>query len=138
MVGDHGEAGLYAVAALALGLGGVHVLSGALGLVSSLGSPGALVLAGSQAVLGLLLVPAGVGLALRRPWSRWVGVVAFGGIAVVQLLPLLAGSTVAVPFAGVLLSTGCSLYLLLAGEAFGQGDDDRALSEDTNPHEFVR
>ncbi|MBV0900718.1 hypothetical protein [Haloarcula salina] len=138
MVDDHGEAGLYAVAALALGLGAVHTLSGVLGLVSSLGSPGALVLAVSQAVLGLLLVPAGVGLALRKPWSRWVGVVAFGGLAVVQLLPLLTGSTVAVPLAGVLLATGSSLYLMLAGEAFESGDDGRVLTEDTDPHEFVR
>ncbi|WP_424003241.1 hypothetical protein ACOZ4I_03930 [Haloarcula salina] len=138
MVDDHGEVGLYAVAALALGLGAVHVLSGVLGLVSSLGAAGALVLAGSRTVLGLLLIPAGVGLALRKPWSRWVGVVAFGGIAVVQLLPLLAGTTLAVPLAGVLLSTGCSLYLLLAGEAFEKADDGRVLTEDTDPHEFVR
>jgi len=137
MLDNHGEAGLYAVALLALGLGGVHVLSGVLTLVS-LGSAGAMIRAGSQAVLGLLLVLTGVALALRKPWSRWVGVVAFGGIAVVQLLPLVTGTTFAVPLAGVLLATGCSLYLLLAGEAFETEGDDRALTEDTNPHEFVR
>mgnify|MGYP000368422905 CR=1 FL=1 len=138
MVDNHGEAGLYAVAALALALGVVHALSGLLGLVSAVGSAGALVLAGSRAVLGLLLVPAGVGVALGKPWGRWVGAVAFGGIAVVQLLPLVTGSTFAVPLAGVLLSIGCSLYLLLAGEAFERGDDGRVLTEDTDPHEFVR
>ncbi|KOX92389.1 hypothetical protein AMS69_13525 [Haloarcula rubripromontorii] len=137
MLDNHGEAGLYAVALLALGLGGVHVLSGGLTLVS-LGSAGAMIRAGSQAVLGLLLVPTGVALVFRKPWSRWVGVVAFGGIAVVQLLPLVTGTTFAVPLAGVLLATGCSLHLLLAGEAFETEADDRALTEDTNPHEFVR
>ncbi|WP_276278226.1 hypothetical protein [Haloarcula regularis] len=70
--------------------------------------------------------------------GRWVGVTAFGGIGVLQILPLLAGATLAVPLAGVVLSTGASLYLLLAGEAFGADDDGRALTEDTNPHEFVR
>ncbi|RLM36991.1 hypothetical protein [Haloarcula sp. Atlit-120R] len=137
MLDNHGEAGLYAVAVLALALGGVHTLGG-LTLVSSLGSAGTLIRAGSQAVLGLLLIPTGVALALRKPWSRWVGVVAFGGIAVVQLLPLVTGATFAIPLAGVLLATGCALYLLLAGEAFETADDARALTEDTNPHEFVR
>ncbi|MDS0278193.1 hypothetical protein NDI85_10335 [Halomicroarcula sp. S1AR25-4] len=137
MVDDSGEAKLYVLAALALSLGVVHVVSGTVTVLAAI-SVGVLVLGGCQAALGLFLVPAGVGIALRRPWGRWVGVVAFGGIAVVQLLPFLSGTTLAIPVAGVLLSTGCSLYLLLAGEAFQRDDDGRVLTEDTNPHEFRR
>ena len=133
---DSGETGLYVVAALALGLGAVHVFTGAVETLAATGTA-PLVLAVGRALLGLLLLPAGVGVALRRTWGRWVGVTAFGGIAVLQILPLLAGATLAVPLAGILLATGNALYLTFAGEAF-ESDDGRALTEDTNPHEFVR
>jgi hypothetical protein len=134
---DSGETGLYVVAALALGLGAVHVVTGAVETLATSGTA-PLVLAVGRALLGLLLLPAGIGIARRRIWGRWVGVTAFGGIAVLQILPLLAGATLAAPLAGIFLATGASLYLLLAGEAFGADDDGRALTEDTNPHEFVR
>ncbi|WP_254279098.1 hypothetical protein [Haloarcula marina] len=128
--------GLPVVAVLALGYGVVTVLSGAGGLLTAIGVA-SLVVAGAQAALGVLLLPAGVGIAMRASWGRLLGIVAFGGVAVVQLLPLLSGETFAVPLAGVFLSTACALYLALAGEAFGT-DDERVLTEDTNPHEFVR
>ncbi|MFC7019526.1 MULTISPECIES: hypothetical protein [Haloarcula] len=134
---DSSGTGLSVVAALALGLGAVHVFTGTVETLAATGTA-PLVLAVGRALLGLLLLPAGVGVALRRTWGRWVGVTAFVGIAVLQILPLLAGSTLAVPLAGTFLATGASLYLLLAGEAFGADDDGRALTEDTNPHEFVR
>ncbi|MBV0925062.1 hypothetical protein KTS45_12730 [Halomicroarcula limicola] len=126
------------LAVLACVLGMVHAASGVIALLSALGV-GALVLGGSQLVLGLLLVPAGVGIGYRKSRGRWLGIVCFAGIAIVQVLPLLSGSELAVPLAGVLLSVGSSLYLLLAGEAFESGDgDSRVLTEDTDPHEFVR
>ncbi|WP_276272687.1 hypothetical protein [Haloarcula litorea] len=129
--------GLAVVAALAFGLGLVQAAAGTLGLLSG-GRPPALVLAGAQAVLGLCLLPTGVGVLRRRPWGRALGVVAFGGVAVVQSLPLLAGATFAVPLVGIALATACWLWLLLAGGAFPEGGDDRALTEETDPHEFVR
>jgi hypothetical protein len=76
-------------------------------------------------------------IALRASWGRLLGIVTFGGLAVVQLLPLLSGTTFAVPLAGILLSASCALYLVLASEAFGT-DDGHVLTEETNPHEFVR
>ncbi|MFC7251306.1 hypothetical protein ACFQJ5_15895 [Halomicroarcula sp. GCM10025324] len=135
MTSDSGV-GLTVVAVLALGYGVVNTASGVLALLSAVGVA-SLVLAFAQAALGVLLVPAGVGVALRAPWGRRLGIVALGGLAVVQLLPLLSGATFAVPLAGILLSATCALYLLLAGEAFGT-DDGRVLTEETNPHEFVR
>ncbi|MBX0295075.1 hypothetical protein [Haloarcula nitratireducens] len=127
---------LLAVLACVFGL--VHTASGIITLLSAI-SIGTLVLGGSRLALGLLLVPAGVGIGYRKPWGRWLGIGCFAGLAIVQVLPLLSGSEIAVPLAGIFLWVGSSLYLLLSGEVFENGDDDsRVLTEDTNPHEFIR
>ncbi|WP_135304063.1 hypothetical protein [Haloarcula amylovorans] len=138
MASNSDARGVFLLAVLACVFGLVHAVSGVIVLLSAL-SIGAFALGGSQLVLGLLLVPAGVGITYRRSWGRWLGIVCFAGIAIVQALPLLSGSEIAVPLAGLFLSVGSSIYLLLAGEAFENGDDNsRVLTEDTDPHEFVR
>jgi hypothetical protein len=137
MAGGSDSVGVAAVGAVAGVLGLVHVASGGLVVLAGAATTGALVLAVARFVLGLFLLPTAVGLLRGVPWSRWVGVVGLGGLAVVQFLPLLAGETMAVPLAGILLSSACALYLLLAGQEF-DGIDERAIGEDTDPHDFVR
>ncbi|MFC6974024.1 hypothetical protein ACFQL1_04020 [Halomicroarcula sp. GCM10025709] len=129
---------LHVVAAVAVGLGLVQAASGAVSLLFGLGSLPTTLLALAQGVAGLVLVPAGVGIALRKGWGRTLGIVAFGGVAVLQLTPLIGGATVGVPLVGLAVSVGSSLYLLLASEAFADAEDTRPLSKDESAHEFVR
>jgi hypothetical protein len=130
--------GLGVVVVLAGVLGVVHLGLGGLSLFGGLATTAATVLAVSQAVLGGLLFPTAAGLAMAAPWGRYLGIVTFGGIAVVQLLPLLAGETLAVPLLGIGLAGGSALYLIVAGEVFGDEGDERAISQETDPHRFVR
>lgn len=130
--------GVRVVALVAALLGCVHLVGGTYGVLTNALPSATVVLAGGQAVLGALLLPASIGLVRGAQWGRWIGVITFGAIAVLQLLPLLAGVTLAVPLAGILISGTCSLYLLLATDSFGQRDDGRPLNEDTDPHDFVR
>jgi len=132
------DPGLYAVAALAVGLGFFQAVFGVVSLLVSLGSLRAVVLTAAQTVAGVVLLPAGVGIALRKGWGRTLGLVAFAGVAVLQLTPLLGGSGVGVPLVGLAVSVGSAIYLLLAGEAFADGDDTRPPSKDGSAHDFVR
>lgn len=125
-------------AAIAGLLGALHLAGGTATVVLAAVPPAEAVLALARAVLGGILLPTVAGLASGAGWSRSLGVVAFAGLAVVQLLPLLAGATLAVPLAGILLSGTCALYLVLAPGEFTDGDDGRPISEDTDPHDFVR
>ncbi|MHB9288533.1 hypothetical protein ACKVMT_15995 [Halobacteriales archaeon Cl-PHB] len=129
--------GVYAPAALAILLGGLHLVLGGLDLGAGPPTLAATLVALNQVVLGGLLLPTAVGLARGRPWSRFLGVVCFSGIALVQLLPLVSGESPAVPLLGILLGSSAALYLVLAPGAFGE-DDGRDLDEDTDPHDFVR
>lgn len=95
------------------------------------------ILAIGRVLLGTVLLPTAWGLVRGRLWSRYLGIVAFGGIAIVQFLPMVAGATAVAPLGGVVLAGICALYLIFAGSAFGSGDDGR-ISEDTNPHFFMR
>ena len=132
------SAGVLVVAGVAAVLGVLHLASGTLALAMGSSQPAGAVLAGSRTVLGVILLPTAVGLARGAPWSRALGLVAFGGIAVVQLLPLVAGATLAVPLAGILLAASSGLYLLLAPGEFGDESGERAVTKDTDPHDFVR
>ncbi len=134
MADDRGVPG---AAGLATFLGGLHLALGTLELLAGQPSLPATLLSLNQVVLGAILLPTAVGLARGKPWSRYLGVVAFAGIAVVQLLPLLSGATLAVPLLGILLGSGAALYLLLAPGEFRE-DEGRVLTEDTDPHDFVR
>jgi hypothetical protein len=137
MARTESEPGLYVVAALAVGLGLVQAVSGVMSLLFALGSLPATALALGQGVAGVVLVPAGVGVALRKGWGRTLGIVAFAGVAALQVTPLIGGATVGVPLVGLAVSVGSSLYLLLAGEAF-EDEDTRPLSKDESAHDFVR
>ncbi len=132
-----GSPGIGVVVVLAGVLGVVHLGLGGLSLLGGPSTTAATVIALSQAILGGLLLPTAAGLAMTAPWGRYLGIVTFGGIAVVQLLPLLAGA-LAVPLLGIGLAGGSAVYLVVAGEVFREGDDERPISEATDPHRFVR
>lgn len=137
MADGSGSAGV-AVVAVVAGLTGVlHVALGSTALVAGDAATAGAVLALARVVLGGTLLPAAVGLLGGAPWSRYLGVVAFGGLAVVGLLGPLSGATLAVPLAGVFLAGACALYLLFAPGEFGT-DDGRPIDEDSDPHDFVR
>lgn len=138
MTDEPRDAGLGVVLILAGVLGIVHLALGSIELLRGRPTTAATILSGARAFLGLLLLPTVVGLIVGAPWARYLGVVGLGGIAVVQLLPLLAGPPVAAPLAGIVLAGGGALYLLLAPEEFDSEDDTRPISEDTDPHRFMR
>jgi hypothetical protein len=129
--------GVYGPAALAIVLGGLHLVLGVADLAGGEPSLAATLVALNQVVLGGLLLPTAVGLARGRPWSRFLGVVCFSGLALVQLLPLVSGASPAVPLLGILVGSTAALYLVLAPGAFSP-NDGRDVDEDTDPHDFVR
>lgn len=133
------DAGIYVAAGLAVLLGGLNAVIAGSGLIEGGTESTVTIRLASRLVLGVLLVPTAFGLATGAPWSRYVGIVAFGGLAVVQILPLVSGTDPAVPLLGILVAATCSVYLLLAPGAFdADGDDDRPIDEETDPHRFVR
>ncbi|MFC7077286.1 hypothetical protein [Haloarcula halophila] len=132
------DPGVSVVGALAVGLGFLQAVSGVTALLFALGSLPAVAFAAAQTVAGTVLLPAGIGIVLRKGWGRTLGIVAFAGVAVLQITPLLGGTGVGVPLVGLAVSAGGSIYLLLAGEAFADGDDTRPLSKDESAHDFVR
>ena len=138
MATDGGDPWLGLVVIVAGVLGLANAALGALALAAGQPTTAATTIAVARTVLGALLLPTVVGLVAGAAWSRPVGVVALGGIALVELLPLLAGETLAVPLLGILLASVSALYLLLAPGEFASEEEDRALDADTDPHRFVR
>jgi hypothetical protein len=132
------EPGLYVVAAVAVGLGLLQIVSGVASLAFVVRGLPPVLLTLAQIVAGVLLLPAGVGIALRKGWGQTLGIAGFAGVALLQATPLLSGGGVGVPVVGLAVSLGCTLYLLFAGEAFEQSDDERPLSKDESAHDFVR
>jgi len=132
-----GEARGYAVGLLIFSLG---VLQATVGLVEILSAPERMLIVAlsvGKLLFGLLLLPAARDIAGLRKRGLWLAVIGFSGVVSVQLLPLLRGSSSSIAVGSILLSLSCLLYLFLHEDALGDRSE-RELTEETNPHDFIR
>jgi hypothetical protein len=81
-------------------------------------------------VVSLLLMPAAVLLVRRDRRGQYLGVVGFGGIAVLDVLPAVAGGRSGVPLLAVAVAVGCTLYLSLSSEEFDADGGGRTVPGD--------
>lgn len=124
------SAGIAGVAALGFLLGALTFV-GAVGRIAAAGgTPVDTVAAVGLLVVSLLLMPAAVLLVRRNRLGQYLGVVGFGGIAVLQVLPAVAGGRSGVPLLGVAVAVGCTTYLSLSSEEFDAAGDGPVVPED--------
>ena len=123
--------GIAAVAAIGFLLGALTFVGAVGRLAVPDGTLVGTVVAVGLLVLSLSLLPAAVLLVRRDRRGQYLGVVAFAGIAVLDVLPAALG-TGGVPLLGVALATACALYLSLASEEFDGGAErpDHAEEDD--------
>jgi hypothetical protein len=122
------------------GIAGVALLGFLLGALTFAGAVGRLAAAGGTVVdtvaavgllvASLLLMPAAVLLVRRDRRGQYLGVVGFAGIAVLDVLPAVAGGRSGVSVLGVGTAVFCALYLSLASEEFDAATDGPAVPED--------
>lgn len=132
-----GEARAYAVAVLLFALGAVQLAAGSLGLLARPELlPGAVIAVGKLA-FGLSLLPAARYVAHRQKRGLALAIVGLSGLVVVYFGPLLAGERTTLSVGSVLFALVLMVYLFLHEDAFGDRPE-RELTEETNPHEFIR
>ncbi|MDS0283040.1 hypothetical protein [Haloarcula onubensis] len=132
-----GEARAYAVGLLLFALGAVQLAAGGLDLLARPATVAATALAVGTVAVGLALLPAARYVAKRRKRGLALAIVGLSGVVVVHFGPLLAGDGTALSVGSVLAALVLMVYLLLHEDAFGDRPE-RELTEETNPHEFVR
>jgi len=132
-----GEARAYAVSILLVTLGVVQVVAGGLDLLMRPEMLPATALAVGTAAFGVALLGAARYVAKLRKRGLALAIVGLSGVVVAHFGPLLAGERTALPVGSVLAALVLMVYLFLHEDAFGDRPE-RELTEETNPHEFIR
>jgi len=132
-----GEGRAYAVAVLLFTLGTAQLVAGSLGLLARPEMLATTAVAVGKLAFGLSLLPAARYVAQLRKRGLALAIAGLSGVVVAHFGPLLAGERTALSVGSVLFALVLMVYLFLHEDAFGDRPE-RELTEETNPHEFIR
>jgi len=132
-----GEARALAVGILIFSLGLLQIALGTLAVATTPEQVQVMAFGAVKLLSGLVLLLTAREIAALRQRGIGLAIIGFPGVVIAHAVPLVMGARLTLSVASVLLALSLLLYLFLHEDALSP-ESERELTEETNPHEFIR